>query len=775
MKKSIMLVLLSLIMCCSTSVFAKDAVTVEKIIGMSLNENVVLNATDKIDVVFNDLKQDASYKITLKNNTDEVVYVNDVVAENLSEEFIEFSLTDKSLNTMIEPGKESDIEVEIKTLDITHAGRNVNEEVTLKFLLGDSVVNPETDSNWIVYVILIGTLLITVSTMFSKLDKKKKISIFVIGTLVFGTTVVSASDDNTLNLEAKVKYTSQNLLQESGTKLEGYKVNYNNSLDVWKYADLIKNIIILDNYKKIDNYKEKFDLTISDGKRIYGYVVENDDDNIKYDLFIMASGVIYAPEDSTGLFSFPNVETINGLEFIEFDNTTNMSAMFMNNKKIKYLNTDVINTSNAINVSYMFNGCDNLNVSESDFNLDRATNKNYMINQKLVNIVKTNAVSDKNVDFSAAPVAGKYLIESTKNDNNPVYYYRGSVTDNNVIFANLCWKMVRTTDTGGVKLIYNGTPAVDGSCNNSGAASQIGVSAFNSKMTSPAHVGYMFGTDYVPLTLTLENQSESYLYGNDIVWDGKNYILNGEKKVSSSWNNDRKILESKYHYTCFNDTGICENVYYINYFDKDNYAYYFTLDNGKNIDDLKDEMFNNITDSSIKTKIDNWFLENMMLYKDYLEDTVWCNDRTLASGPLFSKDDSKSFSSLFASNERTTSPSVICSNKRDSFTVSTINGNGKLTYPIGLLTADEYTLAGNGVKGYSTSSYLFSGVYQWTMSPSGFSFTNAGGFALTISGNISDTIIGFSRGGYVRPSVSLKNGTNCVFGTGTVNDPYIVE
>ena len=41
---------------------------------------------------------------------------------------------------------------------------------------------------------------------------------------------------------------------------------------------------------------------------------------------------------------------------------------------------------------------------------------------------------------------------------NPVYYYNGAVEDNNVLFAGFCWKIVRTTDTGGVKLIYNGAP-----------------------------------------------------------------------------------------------------------------------------------------------------------------------------------------------------------------------------------------------------------------------------------------------------------------------------
>ena len=51
---------------------------------------------------------------------------------------------------------------------------------------------------------------------------------------------------------------------------------------------------------------------------------------------------------------------------------------------------------------------------------------------------------------------GLYKMASTKNNDYPIVYYRGDVDDNNVVFANKCWKMVRTTDTGGVKLLYNG-------------------------------------------------------------------------------------------------------------------------------------------------------------------------------------------------------------------------------------------------------------------------------------------------------------------------------
>ena len=51
---------------------------------------------------------------------------------------------------------------------------------------------------------------------------------------------------------------------------------------------------------------------------------------------------------------------------------------------------------------------------------------------------------------------GLYDGEGANTYANPVYYFKGDVKDNNVLFAGYCWKIVRTTDTGGVKLIYNG-------------------------------------------------------------------------------------------------------------------------------------------------------------------------------------------------------------------------------------------------------------------------------------------------------------------------------
>ena len=82
--------------------------------------------------------------------------------------------------------------------------------------------------------------------------------------------------------------------------------------------------------------------------------------------------------------------------------------------------------------------------------------------------VKFNAIS------SNTNGKGIYEIASTKNDEYPIYYYRGAVDNNNVKFAGFCWKAIRTTDTGGVKMIYNGMPDASGNCTNTtGESTQI--------------------------------------------------------------------------------------------------------------------------------------------------------------------------------------------------------------------------------------------------------------------------------------------------------------
>ena len=95
-----------------------------------------------------------------------------------------------------------------------------------------------------------------------------------------------------------------------------------------------------------------------------------------------------------------------------------------------------------------------------------ATTEKKAVNKSLANLMKQEAVldniastyvtSDTGIDFSqiSSDTNGKglYTLHGTESNPNPIMYYRGDVENNNVKFANFCWKIVRTTETGGVKL-----------------------------------------------------------------------------------------------------------------------------------------------------------------------------------------------------------------------------------------------------------------------------------------------------------------------------------
>ena len=114
----------------------------------------------------------------------------------------------------------------------------------------------------------------------------------------------------------------------------------------------------------------------------------------------------------------------------------------------------------------------------------------------LYNLIKNNAdtktVIDYKVRSGVSGTNGIYTTTATE-ENVPVYYYRGDAdkVNNNIIFNNVCWKIIRTTETGGIKIIYNGI-SPDGKCENqTGETTQIGTSAFNENYNDNAYVGYM--------------------------------------------------------------------------------------------------------------------------------------------------------------------------------------------------------------------------------------------------------------------------------------------
>ena len=397
--------------------------------------------------------------------------------------------------------------------------------------------------------------------------------------------------------------------------------------------------------------------------------------------------------------------------------------------------------------------------------------------------IREGATLDTNIDFSeiSSDTNGKgvYIRSGTENDTNPIYYYRGDVDNNNLIFADTCWKIVRTTETGGTKLIYNGIPSDTGTCNNTGENSQIGTSLFNPNSNSPAYVGYMYGTPYLTVTKNMENDTNMYYYGNDVTYSNGKYTL-VDTISSTSWSSIYNGGLNNNHYTCMGSTT-CDNVYYIYYTDSDN-MYYIELTGGKKVEDaLSDMLDNNTNSSTIKDDIDEWYKNNIedKGYSNYIEDTVWCNDRSIYQLNGWNPNGGYSKSYLYMkADERVRilyNPDLSCSRKIDSFTVDNINGNGDLDYSVGLLTADEIMLAGGNYENENNLYYLNIEQYFWSISPLDYNFIYSNVYNVENSGELYYYGVGLTSYVGIRPSISLKAYTEISEGTGTVADPYVVD
>jgi hypothetical protein len=196
------------------------------------------------------------------------------------------------------------------------------------------------------------------------------------------------------------------------------------------------------------------------------------------------------------------------------------------------------------------------------------------------------------------------------------------------------------------------------------------------------------------------------------------------------------------------------------------------------------------TDSTIKIRIDNWYKENFIDYSPYLADNGFCNDRTAYTdetgttlGGGTGNTDTYYNPYIRITNNKAT---LKCENKDDLFTVNdTENGNGRLTYPIGLITSDEAFFAGyiynNRImrESNNTGNYLFFNEGTiFTMSPS-FAIKESVTM-LVINPTVSifairqgqmENVAAYNTSGDL-PVINLSSSLN-VTGKGTWDDPYI--
>ena len=357
---------------------------------------------------------------------------------------------------------------------------------------------------------------------------------------------------------------------------------------------------------------------------------------------------------------------------------------------------------------------------------------------------------------------------SDANNNNTIYYFRG-ILDSNidptssaspnygsngdsayyknyVRLGDTCWRIFRTTGSGGVKMLYNGSYSggtTANSCANAQTNAQLTAVAFNSSYA------YVKGTVYIGLGYQ-NMHAVGYTYSNVAAGTTTNIALS----------------------TLFGSSG--------------------------------NDTTTNTNDSAIKQYIETgWYQQNMTSYTSILEPNAgYCNDRTVfdntspytqlaESTTVIPYGTSSTTQYNFGSrtrnfvNNSTRTLTLACPRGRvDTYSTTTASGgNGQLTYPVALVTADEAALSGGGTgsststtstnsSNYSYGSFLRSGSHFWLLSPL-YTHSSAVGFLLASSGNLINRDVIDANG--VRPAISLKFGTTAVSGSGTATDPWVVN
>ena len=179
-------------------------------------------------------------------------------------------------------------------------------------------------------------------------------------------------------------------------------------------------------------------------------------------------------------------------------------------------------------------------------------------------------------------------------------------------------------------------------------------------------------------------------------------------------------------------------------------------------------------ESNVKLFIDNWYKNTTMetddAVKKLVSDQIFCNDRSIGDTSLETLVSNGDY--VYNGQRRDNSPSLKCNNILDRFTVSENNGNGALTYPVGLITSDEVDFS--GAEPYSNNYFLVTGLNYWTMTPWGFHkivymiIVGSGGLCghtMTSDGNTQGEL-------GVRPVINISADAS-ISGDGTWNNPYI--
>lgn len=346
-------------------------------------------------------------------------------------------------------------------------------------------------------------------------------------------------------------------------------------------------------------------------------------------------------------------------------------------------------------------------------------------------VIKQGTKDSPTTSIGTAATTNEGLIKTT-DDYGTAYYYRGAVENNYVRFAGMCWRIVRTTGNNDVKLV-------------------------------------LYNNDSSDCTLT----GEGLAYAN--FSEKFKVTFNNYNKFDLSTVLDSAFMHGQYNTTDANRCLVLENDNVVDKVNSYNNKTACVNAGGKWATSMYDSTFANVKKSKALQNLETWYKAKLTNYADKLADVIWCNDKKVIN--------MDSDSIVFAINERMKKgPSMACNDDNlggnlSKYTVNdTINGNGDLTYSIGLLTADELVYAGVSLNGDIRGTYLKMNMHSndmsWTLTPVGC-YKNDGCVHVAYkSSGVTQTYAGVEN--YIRPSIALK-GNVSVSGSGSASDPFVVK
>ena len=245
-----------------------------------------------------------------------------------------------------------------------------------------------------------------------------------------------------------------------------------------------------------------------------------------------------------------NLVTINGITS-EVEDIIDYSITYSNNKLVQV--NDILNANSSKNIKvriYFIEDITPEDLLDTEANLNLTLSITYI--QSNESEFDTNALIQQ-LKTESSTCFTKYEGQVTDQVGQTVtasnVYFNQCANKRNIIFNNLCWQMIRTTETGGTKMIYNGD-VVDGKCLN----------------TRGDHKGIV--QNYSPI----QTLSSSYLYGDSFTYDTTNNTFTLTDTTTATWSDSTyENLIGKF--TCKTSSDTCTTLYNVNGYYSNTEAY----------------------------------------------------------------------------------------------------------------------------------------------------------------------------------------------------------